>query len=277
MNCGKWLLEFVPESLLVVIFNVRAFFRYNTIASKMAERPISVKSALVVAPHPDDETFGCGGLIALKLAAGAAVRVVLLTDGEAVESGYGEKYECVVNSRRNEFINACKELGLDCNSSLVWLHLPDGKLPHPGQPGFGEASKLLGDEIMDFAPEEIYCPHWQDMNRDHVAAARMTVVARQMVTQKCSVFYYPVWIWHLSSMGLRKRLNLRDAWQLDISRVLAVKHRALEAYLEAPVSASGKPYCGVLPWSLSWSIRRPRELYFSAAEMDFNPDDLPQI
>src|SRR5688572_26068919 len=37
---------------------------------------------LVVAPHPDDESLGAGGLIARAVARGAAVHVVLATDGD---------------------------------------------------------------------------------------------------------------------------------------------------------------------------------------------------
>ena len=37
---------------------------------------------LVLAPHPDDETFGAGGLIQQAVTAGAALRVVFATDGE---------------------------------------------------------------------------------------------------------------------------------------------------------------------------------------------------
>src|SRR5262249_56815232 len=36
---------------------------------------------LVLAPHPDDEVIGCGGLVALHLREGRCVRVVVATDG----------------------------------------------------------------------------------------------------------------------------------------------------------------------------------------------------
>src|SRR5438128_8229694 len=36
---------------------------------------------LVLAPHPDDEVIGCGGLIALHLRDGRQVRIVIVTDG----------------------------------------------------------------------------------------------------------------------------------------------------------------------------------------------------
>jgi LmbE family N-acetylglucosaminyl deacetylase len=41
----------------------------------------SVRSMLIFAPHPDDEVFGCGGLTALALDAGAHVQVVIVSDG----------------------------------------------------------------------------------------------------------------------------------------------------------------------------------------------------
>ncbi|HEX2943304.1 MAG TPA: PIG-L family deacetylase, partial [Rhodopila sp.] len=38
-------------------------------------------TCLILAPHPDDESLGCGGLIATAVAAGRAPLVVILTDG----------------------------------------------------------------------------------------------------------------------------------------------------------------------------------------------------
>ena len=42
-----------------------------------------MKRVLVVAPHQDDETLGCGGLIARKRYEGLPVHVVFITDGSA--------------------------------------------------------------------------------------------------------------------------------------------------------------------------------------------------
>ena len=39
------------------------------------------KTVIVFAPHPDDETWGCGGSIAKKISEGFEVIVVILTDG----------------------------------------------------------------------------------------------------------------------------------------------------------------------------------------------------
>ena len=39
------------------------------------------RSAIVFAPHPDDETLGCGGTIIKKRQAGAKISIVFMTDG----------------------------------------------------------------------------------------------------------------------------------------------------------------------------------------------------
>ncbi len=38
------------------------------------------RRVLVLAPHPDDETIGCGGSLVLHAAAGDPVRVIFLTN-----------------------------------------------------------------------------------------------------------------------------------------------------------------------------------------------------
>ena len=43
---------------------------------------IACSSALVFAPHPDDEVLGCGGLLAAYQAAGIPAHVVLVTSGD---------------------------------------------------------------------------------------------------------------------------------------------------------------------------------------------------
>ena len=42
---------------------------------------VATRSALVLAPHPDDETIGCGATILRKVAAGTPVTVFVATDG----------------------------------------------------------------------------------------------------------------------------------------------------------------------------------------------------
>ncbi len=265
MNVQRTLVRLLPQWAVLLATDCRCLLRCSLVSREATERNITEAATLVVAPHPDDETFGCGGLIRLKRNAGVPVRVVLLTDGEAVGSGGGEHPDTVIAARRREFVNACQKLGLETDS-LRWLHLPDGKLPQPGQPGFHEAAKALAEEIENFAPEEIYCPHLLDVRPDHIAATRMACEALRRSGRSCVMFHYPVWMWYHASSGLRERLDCRGAWRLDISSVLPAKKQAMAAYLDAPKTSAGDPFCGRLPWSFLRNFRRGCEVYFPAAD-----------
>ena len=52
-----------------------------------AADPAAWASAVIVAAHPDDEVLGAGGTMALLAAAGARLRLVAVTDGEAAHPG----------------------------------------------------------------------------------------------------------------------------------------------------------------------------------------------
>src|SRR5436189_2426333 len=77
---------------------------------------------LVLAPHPDDEVIGCGGLIALHAREGRQVHVVIVTDG--AEAG-----DATV--RREESRRGLTIIG---DATVDLLNYPDRKLhQHPDQ------------------------------------------------------------------------------------------------------------------------------------------------
>ena len=67
----------------------------------------------MLAPHPDDETLGCGGAIALHCQAGDAVKVVFITDGSKGGSYPSVGQESCKRIRRDEGTQACKVLGVE--------------------------------------------------------------------------------------------------------------------------------------------------------------------
>lgn len=263
MNVQRILVKLLPQWAITLATDSRCLLRCALVSRKIPQRSITKAAALIVAPHPDDETFGCGGLIKSKCLAGVPVRVVLLTDGEAVGSGLGERPETVIGAREREVVNACRRLGMNADD-IHWLHLPDGQLPYPQQSGFDSAVRVLLAEIEAFAPAEVFCPHLEDRHSDHIAAARLTHQALHLWSKPCALFYYPVWMWYHASSGLRKRLNTSGAWRLDISAVSSVKEHAIAAYLDAPKTPEGNPYCGRLPWSFLRNFSRKYEVFFRA-------------
>jgi LmbE family N-acetylglucosaminyl deacetylase len=81
-------------------------------ASPRVQDPVG--PVLVIAPHPDDETLGCGGMIATRAAEGRRVVVVVLTDGRALFRRFGvtEPSEADVSAmRKAETLQAVEILG----------------------------------------------------------------------------------------------------------------------------------------------------------------------
>jgi len=112
---------------------------------------------LVLAPHPDDEVFGCGGAIVQLRNAGTDVRVVVLTDGEA--QGDPEV-------RRAEARHAAEILGLD--EPEFW-GLDDRSL----RPGDSELGDRLRSLLIDFAPGLLLLPSPAEIHPDHRAVAML--------------------------------------------------------------------------------------------------------
>jgi LmbE family N-acetylglucosaminyl deacetylase len=123
-------------------------------------------SALVLAPHQDDEVLGCGGLAAQLAAAGAAVRVLFLTDGGGGGEGAGKGVadrEAYRQRRREESGAACEILGL---AGCDHLDLPDGALDHH----LDAAAEGIRRAVLTQRPELLLVPSPLEVSRDHRAA-----------------------------------------------------------------------------------------------------------
>jgi LmbE family N-acetylglucosaminyl deacetylase len=70
------------------------------------------RRVLVLAPHPDDETFGCGGSMILHRDAGDPVKVVFLTNGAMGDISNQSDKETYVALRKKEAEKACANLGV---------------------------------------------------------------------------------------------------------------------------------------------------------------------
>ena len=146
---------------------------------------------LVVAPHPDDEVLGTGGLLQCAVGARAAVAVALLTDGgnnpwpqrylERRIRLDGEAHERWGRRRRAEAESALAALGLDPADSLIPLGWPDGAIDRAFAAEPARLVAELGDVLDAFAPTHVVLPGADDTHPDHSAAAAIgTLAARRM-------------------------------------------------------------------------------------------------
>lgn len=221
------------------------------------------RSALVVAPHYDDETLGCGGTIARKSRLGAVVRVVFLTDGAASHGDQVGRDE-LARTRRLEAGAALRELGLD-PADAEFAELPDGDLSSHHD----RAVEVVEAQLARWHPEQVFVPHLGDGHADHTATTVATFEAVAVAAPATDVYEYPVWHWQqwpwvgLASPLRRHRWGSSelhgDAWRrsvhgrfgarfaatidrsVDISESAGAKRAALERYESQVRRPAGRP------------------------------------
>ena len=133
---------------------------------------------LVLAPHPDDEVFGCGGLLALLAASGASISVHVVTDG-----GYG-KFGQDKAARKSESRAAAALLGYP--PPCFWdlpdqgLHLDDALI-----------ARIKG-EIEAQQPDLILCPSIWEVHPDHLTLAHGVIEAARGTPYSPRILFYEV-------------------------------------------------------------------------------------
>ena len=148
----------------------------------------TARSCIVYAPHPDDESLGCGALIARKRDAGTAVRVVVASTGARSHVTGPDTDLAAV--RAQEVTDACRLLGVG-ESELVQLGLPDGELER-----FEDTLvDRIADDIDEHRPDDVLVTSVRDWHPDHRALGRAVrrAVARTVWTPR--VLEYPIWWW----------------------------------------------------------------------------------
>ncbi len=150
----------------------------------------SARRVLVIAPHMDDETIGCGGAICAHVGAGASVQVVFVTDGSLGFDAARRRRDSATRLsevRRDEAAQACELLGV---SGLHFLDLPDGR----SEVG-AEAVRELSRIIRDCAPDIVYLPFITDSHHDHHTSNALMFAVLRSDSARASILCacYEVW------------------------------------------------------------------------------------
>ena len=132
-------------------------------------------TVLVVAPHPDDDVLGCGGVMARHVARGDNVHVLVVTRGAPELVPMGE-----VERNRKQLREAHRVLGV---TEARFLDFPAARLDTvPGH----ELADTIGICIREIQPSVVYLPHGGDIHADHQAVHLATLVAARPING-CSV------------------------------------------------------------------------------------------
>ena len=242
------------------------------------------KRAVIVAPHPDDEVIGCGGLIQALVERGTPPHVIILTGGEGSHRGCCDiSAEELITGRHNLTIKAAETMGLPL-SHIHCLQYPDGgvALEHPETERF---TALL----QDLKPDAIFVPHHGEGWSDHLKVAEIvkaligmfnenededskqeqrdltkhyTLNSKQKrsasLNSNPELYSYCVWMWYYNVWDLR----MKDAFLLRLTgKQHQLKQKAIGQYV-TPLAPCGKPWSGVLPKPFLKATKWDKELYF---------------
>jgi LmbE family N-acetylglucosaminyl deacetylase len=185
----------------------------NPLQSRLFPWPTSRRRLVIVAPHPDDETFGCGLLIARAVRAGVAVAVVVLTDGAASHpNSQAWPPARLAGLRRGETRRALARLGAAA-TALRFLPWRDGRLDGDG------AALALRRVLAGLRAGIVLVTSPADHHPDHRAAYRLTTAAVHGTRTRLAT--YAVW----SRLAGATARRARDP-RLGAKRRAALAHRS---------------------------------------------------
>ena len=213
---------------------------------------------MIISPHPDDETLGCGGLIALKRSQDVPVQIVFLTDGTAAPAP-DAAMTCVELAalRRREAVSAARILGVE-DSDVHFLGGPDGALGMLSATNHAALIERLRGLLETGRPGQVFVTHRRDCHPDHEAAYGLVREAIEELGFAVELFEYPIWMtWSAPVFFQLKLRQLAGARRLEIGTVIARKLEAIDAY---------RSQCVTLPCGFLDRFRMPYEVFFHATE-----------
>jgi len=183
------------------------------------------KRVLVLAPHPDDETFGCGGTIRLLIEAHKDVKVIFLTSGDKADpkdpsSKVAHEKKHITDYSLMREKEAQKALSILGVTDYEFLRFPDrGLAGH-----YGDVLKKLREITNDYLPDAIYSPSMAELNPDHRSASALSMeLQREQLNIRgkhpIKVVFYEVTV------------PLRPNMLIDITRAYKVKIKAVRKYI----------------------------------------------
>ena len=215
------------------------------------------ESVVVVAPHPDDESIACGGLIALLARRSVVVNVIIVTDGcgsHPNSSAYPP--EQLAKLRAEETLSALSHLGVE-ERCLWFCGLPDRFVPAEGTPGFITAVDQAFGLICRLRPKTLVLPSAKDTHGDHRAAAAIWRHAARLAPNPSWMFEYIVWP-SAEPLGA-----VPATVELEITEVLPLKQRAVtEHRSQRGLVIMDDPDGFVLPANLLARASAPYEVFF---------------
>lgn len=224
----------------------------------------SQKSAIVFAPHQDDEVLGCGGIIALKREQGVPVKVVFITDGGGSHADNPRiTREEIVQIRKLEALTALNLLGVE-SKDIYFLNKCDGALHRMTEAERQQTIEEMAQLLRTFQPQEVYVTHNSDRSLDHEITYELVNHAIKSAGVMVDLWQYAIWLlWDSLLFSDLKFEELAGAHRLKITSVQSKKKQAIETYRSQylPLDSESSP---LLPHGFLWRFFLPHEVFFKS-------------
>lgn len=183
------------------------------------------RRALVLAPHPDDESIGCGGTVRKYVESGAHVCVAVLTDGRDGDPSVRSlprndpqrqrREQDLVQKRKAEALAALNVLGVE---EFRFFDGPDGALGKHTELIAGRLAALLSD----WRPDVVLLPFLTDRHADHFATNRCLLDAVGRLDAG--------WTASLNCMGYETWSPIYANLYVDVSTAMEHKRKAVRCH-----------------------------------------------
>lgn len=181
-------------------------------------------AVLILAPHPDDETFGCGAAIAAASAAGNTIVVVTITDGNASHpNSASHPPDRLAALRRDELRIAVAAL-TEGRGRIESLGYDDQHAPSSAA-DIAAATQRLDTLIARLAPTALWTTWEHDPHIDH---RRTAALARQIAARHPHLRFWQFPVWgRFTDQPLSRHHTLH---RFDTSKFRAQKQAAIAAH-----------------------------------------------
>jgi len=219
------------------------------------------KRVLVVSPHPDDETLGCGGTLARLGRAGAEIWVVFVTDGRASHPSHPILRPLDIKERRKS--EARVSLGI---LGVAWDHVTmldavDGTLASLSNSEARTIEDLLSSEFQRTAPDAVFLPCRHDGSTEHDATFLLVTSAMRKSGKRPRIMEFPVWAWHNPLRLIEPLIKGRKVWRSLFTELRSTKVAAISSYATQtrPIAPETAP---ALPLYFVAELSHSEEFFF---------------
>jgi LmbE family N-acetylglucosaminyl deacetylase len=239
----------IPVKLPIAARMGRSLGRRGTDTTDRAAR----RSCLVLAPHPDDETLGCGATLMRKIDAGTPVQVIVISDGATWPPDHDPADN--IATRDAELRASGKILGLP-DEALTHLSFPETHLDAAGQP----LVDTIADAVRFHHPDDVLVTSEADPHADHAALGR--AARRALAGSGARLLIFPIWQWTRPRSWTRTRAAASVAETVSTDGYLDRKAAAMAVFhSQMSAAAGGDQIEGLTPGFLSHFLG-PHEMFF---------------